>query len=107
MKAIFVNKGNDIIYKGKLCDMSLFEKNNFILFHKSESGNILDDDYNKVESYFKNVVNDLIFLRTYLSQTIRKRGKSLILVETNDPFNIILYKCFKKEYKEKIDFIII
>jgi hypothetical protein len=106
---IFVNKFNHFIQHDKVSDTSILKNKNCILYHSSDiqMNNILDEDYFKIKEKFDIITNDLILLRKYLSLSVLKRGKSLILIHSNNIFFTSLYKCFKCEYKKKIDFVII
>jgi hypothetical protein len=85
------------------------EKKHFILYHNSDvkMEKMLDENYDKFEEKIDTVINDLVLLRRFLSASVIRKGKSLVLAQTNNTFFRILYKCFKDEYKDKVDIVII
>ena len=57
---VFVNRMNDIKYKDNIYKMSLFDKKNYILYHRAEYSDIFNNDFNEISEHFKYLINDLL-----------------------------------------------
>jgi hypothetical protein len=80
-------------------------KSNIIIHH-----DIVNIDLTQsYEEIYRNILihyNDLIMLRLFIRNSLRRKGYSLLRVVNAKKLNTIFYNCLKDEYRNKLIFVI-